>query len=87
MTRRGEQQREELVTKLEALHQLTVEADAFHAAFETIYGETSWPSNKDPERRRALNRMSCHVDQLRVTIDALLHESKEVVEMAMKRGR
>ena len=83
--RRWEQWREQLVEKLEALHMLAVEADAFQSAFEAIYGDTSWPTDRDPERRRALNRMSCFVDQLREVLDDLLRESQEVVVLAMKR--
>lgn len=81
------QWRAELIEKLEALHMLTVEADAFHSAFETVYGETSWPSNGDPERRRALNRMSCFSDELNRRIDALLRDSQEVVEFTLQRPR
>jgi hypothetical protein len=77
---------DELTEKLEAVHNLAVEADAFHGAFEAIYGDTAWPSDGDPERRRALNRMSCFVDQLTETLDALLRESQEAVEIAMKRA-
>lgn len=83
--RKWERWREELVEKLEALHMRTVEADAFQGAFEAVYGDTSWSSDGDPERRRALNRMSCYVDQLRETLDALLHESQEAVVL-MKRA-
>lgn len=81
-----EQWRAELVDRLEALHILAVEIDAFHAAFELVYGETSWPSDGDPERRRALNRMSCFVDQVREGLDDLLRESQDVVELAMQRA-
>ena len=83
--RRWEQWREQLVEKLEALHMLAVEADAFQSAFEGVYGNTSWPTDRDLERRRALNRMSCFVDQLREVLDDLLRESQEAVVLAMKR--
>ena len=77
--------RDELLEKLEAVHMLAVEADAFQSAFEAVYGETSWPSDGDPERRRALNRLSCFSDELNKRLDALLRESQEAVEFAMKR--
>jgi hypothetical protein len=85
-TQTWEQWRLELIERLESLHMLTVEIEAFQAAFEAVYGETSWPSNGDPERRRALNRMSCFVDQVRAGIDDLVRESQEVVEFAMRRA-
>jgi hypothetical protein len=62
-----------------------VEADAFQSAFETIYGDTSWPTDGDPERQRALNRMACFVEQLNQKLDELLRESQEAVQFAMKR--
>lgn len=77
--------REELIDKLEALHMLAVEADAYQSAFEAIYGDTAWPTDRDPDRRRALNRMSCFVELLNQRIDDLLRESHEAVELAMKR--
>jgi hypothetical protein len=77
--------RDELVEKLEAVHMLAVEADAFQSAFEVIYAETSWSIDRDPDRRRALNRMSCFVEQLRERLDELLRDSQEAVEFAMKR--
>jgi len=80
------QWQELLVEKLEAVHMLAVEADAFHSAFEAIYGDTSWPTDKDPERRRALNRMSCFVDELNKRLDDLVRESQEAVQLAMKRA-
>jgi hypothetical protein len=83
--RRWRRCREELIGKLEALHMLAVEADAFQSAFEAIYGETSWPTDRDPDRRRALNRMSCFVELLRARLDELLRASQEAVEFAMKR--
>lgn len=79
--------RSDLVEKLEALHNLTVEADAFHSAFETIYGATVWPSNGDPDRRRALSRLGCLSTEVRKRIEALFRESREAVELAMKRTR
>ena len=86
-TRRNwERWREELVEKLEAVHMLAVEADAFLSGFEAIDGDTSWPTDKDPERRRALNRMSCFVDELNKRLDDLLRESQEAVQFAMKRA-
>ena len=85
-TQTREQWRVELVERLEELHMLAVEIDAFQAAFETVYGETSWPSDGDPERRRALNRMSCFVEQVRAGLDDLLRASLEVVELAMRRA-
>jgi hypothetical protein len=83
--RRWERWHEELVEKLEALHMLCVEAEAFQSAFETIYGDTSWPTDRDPERRRALNRMSCFVEQVNEKLDTLVHASQEAVQLAMKR--
>ena len=85
-TQTWEPWRIELVDRLESLHMLVVEIEAFQAAFESVYGETSWPSDGDPERRRALNRMSCFVDQVRQGLDDLLDEFKEVIELAMKRA-
>lgn len=73
-----------LVERLEAMHVLILDADAFQSAFEAIYGETSWPTDGDPERRRALNRMSCFVSQLTAVLDALLKESREIVSLAVK---
>jgi len=64
---------------------LVVEADAYQSAFEAIYGDTSWPTDGDPERRRALNRMSCFVELLNQRIEDLLRESREVIHLAMKR--
>ena len=81
------QWREELIEKLEALYNLVIDADAFQSAFEAVYGETAWPTDKDPERRRALNRMSCFVTQLRNVLDDLLRESHEAVALVLKRGR
>lgn len=78
--------REMLLEKLEAVHNLAVEADAFHSAFELVYGETSWPSKGDPERRRALNRLGCFSEEVGKRIEALLRESQEAVELAMKRA-
>jgi hypothetical protein len=83
--RRWERWREELVDKLEALHMLAVEADAYLSAVEVIYSDTSWPTDKDPDRRRALNRMSCFVNELNHKLDDLLRESQEAVQLAMKR--
>jgi hypothetical protein len=82
---RRSRRREDLVEKLEALHQLCAQADAFHAAFEALYGETSWPTDGDPERRLALNRMSCFVDALSKTLTDLLRTSQEAVEFAIER--
>lgn len=78
--------REELIERLETLHNLVIDADAFHSAFEAVYGETAWPTNKDPERRRALNRMSCFVSQLRNVLDDLLGESRAAVTLVVKRA-
>jgi len=64
---------------------LAVEADAFQSAFDVIYSNTSWPTDGDPERRRALNRMACFVEQLREHLDELLRDSQDAVEFAMKR--
>jgi hypothetical protein len=83
--RRWKAWREDLVAKLEGLHMLAVEADAFQSAFETIYGNTSWPTDGDPDRRRALNRMACFVEQLNHKIGELLRESHVAVELVMKR--
>lgn len=69
------------------LHNLVIDADAFQSAFEAVYGETAWPTDKDPERRRALNRMSSFVSQLRDVLDDLLHESRAAVTLVMKRAR
>lgn len=77
---------EALIEKLEALHMLAVEADAFQSAFEAVYRETSWPSDGDPERRRTMNRLGCFAEELNQRLDALLHESQEAVELAMKRA-
>lgn len=77
--------RGELVRKLETIHNLAVEADAYQSAFRTVYGETSWSSNGGPERRRALNRMSCYADQVSRKLDELLRESQAAVEFALKR--
>lgn len=85
-TQSWEQWRQELVERLEAVHMLAVEIDAFQSAFEAVYGETSWPSEGDPERRRALNRMSCFTDQARQGLDDLLRDSLEAVEFAMRRA-
>ncbi len=78
--------REKLVEKLEEVHNLAIEADAFHSAFETIYGETSWPSGGDPDRRRTLNHLGCLSTEVSNRIEALLRESQEAVELAMKRA-
>lgn len=78
---------EELIERLETLHNLVIDADAFQSAFEAVYGETAWPTDKDPERRRALNRMSCFVSQLRIVLDDLLCESRAAVTLVMKRAR
>lgn len=75
----------ELLKKLEAIHNLVVEADAYQSAFGKVYGELSWSSNGDPERRRALNRMSCYADQVSRKVDELLRESQAAVEFALKR--
>ena len=85
-TQTRKQWRAELIDRLEALHMLAVEIDAFQAAFELVYGEASWSSDGDPERRRARNRMSCFVDQVREGLDDLLRESQESVEFVMKRA-
>ena len=77
---------EALVEKLEAVHNLAIEADTFHSAFELVYGETSWPSKGDPERRRALNRLGCYSTEVGNRIEELLRESQEAVELAMKRA-
>ena len=77
--------RELLLEKLEAVHNLAVEA-AFHSAFETIYGETSWPSGGDPEWKRALNHLGCYSTEVGKRIEALLRESQEAVGLAMKRA-
>jgi hypothetical protein len=79
-----EQWRHSLVEKLEALHMLTVEAEAFHSAFNAIYSTTTWPTEGDPERRRALNRMGCFLDELNSKLDALIRDSQEVVKLAMR---
>lgn len=79
--------REELIDKLEALHNLVIDADAFQSAFQTVYEDTAWPRDKDPKRRRALNRMSCFVSQLRIVLDDLLRESRAVVTLVVKRAR
>lgn len=81
------QWREELIERLERLHNLVIDADAFQSAFEAVYWETAWPTDKDPERRRALNRMSCFVSQLRIVLDDLLRESRAAVTLVMKRAR
>ncbi len=73
--------REELIDKLEAIHLLVVDADAYQSAFEAIYGDTSWLTDGDPDRRRARNRMSCFVELLNQTLDDLLRESRETVEL------
>lgn len=77
--------RERLVEKLEAVHNLAIEVDAFHTAFETTYSETPWPSGGDPERRRTLNHLGCLSTEVGMRIEALLRESQEAVELAMKR--
>lgn len=77
--------RQDLVEKLEAVHLLCAEADAFYSAFEMFYGNTSWPTDRDPERRRALNRMSCFVEALSQTLDKLLLASNEAIELSMER--
>ena len=78
--------REKLVEKLEAVHNLAVEADAFHSARETVSENMSWPSDGDPERRRAMNHLGCLSDELGKRVEALLRESQEAVELAMKRA-
>ena len=84
--RSWEQWRQELVDRLETLHMLAVEIDAFQSAFEMVYREASWPSEGAPERRQALNRMSCFADQVRQGVDDLLRDSLKAVEFAMKRA-
>lgn len=85
-TRSWQRWREELLEKLEAVHMLAVEAEAFHSAFEAVHSSTPWPSDGDPERRRVLNRLGCFSEELSKRIDALLRESQEAVELAMKRA-
>lgn len=82
-----ERWRQELLDKLEAIHMRAVEADAFHSAVEAVYNETEWPSDGDPERRRARNRLACFSEELSRRLDALLCESREAVELAMRRAR
>lgn len=65
---------------------LIVEADAFHSAFEAVYSNMAWPSDGDPERRRALRRLGCFRDELSARLDALLRESQEAIEFAMKQA-
>lgn len=77
----------DLMVKLEAVHNLAIEADAFHNSFETLYSDTSWPSNGDPDRRRVLNRLGCLSTEVSKRIEALIRESREAVEFAMKRAR
>ena len=83
--RSREQWRDELIEKLEAMHMLVVEADAFRSAFDAIYSTMTWPSERDPGRRRAMNRMGCFLDQLNAKLDDLLRGSQDVVRLAMKR--
>jgi hypothetical protein len=85
-TQTWEQWRVELVDRLESLHMRVIDVEAFQAAFETVYGETSWSRDGDPDRRRALNRMSCFVDQVRAGLDDLLRDSQELIVLAMKRA-
>lgn len=77
--------RDELIEKLERVNNLAIDADTFLSAFEAVYGETTWPRGNDPDRRRALNRMSCFVAQLRSVLDELLRESQLAVKLAMRR--
>ncbi len=79
------QWRKDLVEKLEAVHMLAIEADAFQSALEAVSADMPWPSDGDPERRRVLNRLGCFTVELNERLDALLRESREAVELAMQR--
>jgi hypothetical protein len=86
-TRPSARRSTDLLRELEALHLRIVEAEAFLSAFETVYGNTSWPTDGDPERRRDLNRMGCFLDRLGETLADLLTASNKAIELAMKRTR
>lgn len=77
--------REELLRKLEAVHALAIEAEAFHTALDEFFSRGAGGITGDLERRRDLNRMTCFIDHLGKTISALLDESEEVVQLATSR--
>ena len=82
----GAKKRHALVAKLEAVHMLAVEAEAFQSAVDDVYHRGLWSTEEDPDHRRDLNHMECFLEHLRETITQLLAESQEAVELAMRRA-
>jgi hypothetical protein len=76
-----------LVAKLESVHMLAIEAEAFWSAVDDVYHRGLWSGEHDAEHRRDLNHMECFLDHLRETINRLLAEAQEAVKLATRPAR
>jgi hypothetical protein len=73
-----------LMAKLEAMHMLLVEAEAFQSAVDDVYHRGVWSAREDPDHWRDLNRLDCFLEHLGKTIARLLAESREAIGLAMQ---
>ena len=76
----------DVAARIEAMHLIVVEVDAYQSACEDLFRRLPWSSGGDAAQRRDLARLDCMLHQTRETITKLLGESKavsqEVVSMA-----
>ena len=76
---------QDLLERLEALHLIILDIDAFYGACEEWFHRLPWKSSGDPALRRDLNRLDCFVHQTSVTIAKLVDESRATLRVAITR--
>lgn len=77
----------DLLERLETLHLIILEVDAYHSAFEDLFHRVRCDRGDDPTRRRDFNRLDCFVCLTSVTITRVLDESRATVRIAIAQRR
>lgn len=80
MTQRRRTMRD-VIDRLEALHMIALEIDAFQSVFDDLFNQVDWSSGES--RRRDLGRLGCYLERVNESVAALLDESRAVLRIAM----
>jgi hypothetical protein len=80
-------QQADLIERLEALHLIVLEIDAYHGAFEDLFHRLPWKHGANLTRRRNANRLDCFVSLTSVTITRLVDYSRATIRVAIAQRR